>query len=35
MPALLFEVRKQIAYLTLNRPQVHNSLNPEMVVQLA
>jgi enoyl-CoA hydratase len=35
MPALLFEVRNQIAYLTLNRPAVHNSLNPELVLQLA
>jgi len=35
MPALLFEVRNHIAYLTLNRPQVHNAINPELVVQLA
>src|SRR4030088_167927 len=35
MPALLFEVRKHIAYMTLNRPQVHNSINPELMVQLA
>lgn len=35
MPALLFEIRNHVAYLTLNRPQVHNSVNPEMVVQLA
>jgi enoyl-CoA hydratase/carnithine racemase len=35
MPALLFEVRNQIAYMTLNRPQVHNALNPELIVQLA
>jgi enoyl-CoA hydratase len=35
MPALTLEVRDQIAYLTLNRPHVHNSLNPEMIVQLA
>ena len=35
MPALLFEVRNHIAYLTLNRPQVHNSINPELMVQLA
>src|SRR6266446_9925808 len=35
MPALLFEVRNQIAYLTLNRPAVHNALNPELVLQLA
>jgi len=35
MPALLSEVRNHIAYLTLNRPQVHNSINPELMVQLA
>jgi enoyl-CoA hydratase/carnithine racemase len=34
MPALLFEVRNPIAYLTLNRPEVHNSINPEMILQL-
>ncbi len=33
MPALLFEVHSRIAYLTLNRPEVHNSINPEMMVQ--
>jgi enoyl-CoA hydratase len=35
MPALIFEKRNQIAWLTLNRPEVHNSLNPEMLVSLA
>lgn len=35
MPALNFEVRGHIAYLTINRPQVHNALNPEAIVQLA
>ncbi len=34
MPALLFEVRNHIAYMTLNRPQVHNSINPELVVEM-
>jgi len=34
MSALLFEVRNHIAYLTLNRPEVHNSLNPEMIMRL-
>jgi enoyl-CoA hydratase len=34
MPALVFEVRNHLAYLTLNRPEVHNSMNPEMLVQL-
>ncbi|HSU91698.1 MAG TPA: enoyl-CoA hydratase-related protein, partial [Sporolactobacillaceae bacterium] len=27
--------RNQIAWLTLNRPEVHNSLNPEMLVSMA
>lgn len=35
MPALLFEIRDQIAYLTLNRPQVHNAIDPELMVRLA
>jgi enoyl-CoA hydratase len=35
MPALIFEKRNHIAYLTMNRPEVHNSLNPEMLVRLA
>jgi enoyl-CoA hydratase/carnithine racemase len=35
MSALLFEVRDNIAYLTLNRPEVHNAINPELMVQLA
>jgi enoyl-CoA hydratase len=35
MPALLFDVRHHIAYLTLNRPEVHNAFNPEMILQLA
>jgi enoyl-CoA hydratase len=35
MPALIFEKRGRVAYLTLNRPEVHNSLNPEMLVSLA
>jgi enoyl-CoA hydratase len=35
MPALLFEVRNHIAYLTVNRPEVHNAMNPEAIVQLA
>src|SRR5258708_7450820 len=34
MPALIFLKRDHIAWLTLNRPQVHNSLNPEMLVTL-
>jgi len=35
MPALLTEVRGHVAYLTMNRPQVHNALNPELMVRLA
>ena len=35
MPALIFEKRNHVAYLTLNRVEVHNSLNPEMLVSLA
>ncbi|MBF6571006.1 MAG: enoyl-CoA hydratase/isomerase family protein [Candidatus Binataceae bacterium] len=35
MRALLFDIRDDIAYLTLNRPQVHNAINPELMVQLA
>jgi enoyl-CoA hydratase len=35
MPALLFEKRAHIAYLTFNRPEVHNSFSPETIVRLA
>lgn len=35
MPALLFEKRDHIAYITFNRPEVHNSFNPELMVRLA
>jgi enoyl-CoA hydratase len=35
MPSLLFEKRDHTAYLTFNRPEVHNSFNPETLVRLA
>ncbi|MFZ0889908.1 MAG: enoyl-CoA hydratase-related protein [Candidatus Binataceae bacterium] len=35
MPALLYEKRNHIGYLTFNRPQVHNAFNPEMLVTMA
>jgi enoyl-CoA hydratase/carnithine racemase len=35
MPAVLFEKRNHIAYITFNRPEVHNSFNPETIVRLA
>lgn len=35
MSALLFEKRGHIAYVTLNRPEARNAINPELVVRLA
>ncbi|HEY6419087.1 MAG TPA: enoyl-CoA hydratase-related protein [Candidatus Binataceae bacterium] len=35
MPALIFEKRNHIAYLTFNRPEVHNSFSPETLVRMA
>src|SRR5215467_2156686 len=35
MQALLFEKRGYIAYITFNRPEVHNSFNPETMVRLS
>jgi enoyl-CoA hydratase len=35
MPVLLTEIRGQVARLTMNRPQVHNALSPELMVALA
>jgi enoyl-CoA hydratase len=32
MPAVLVEKRNRIAYVTFNRPEVHNSFNPELLV---
>ena len=35
MPVLEIEIRGPVAHLTMNRPQVHNALNPELMVRLA
>jgi enoyl-CoA hydratase len=35
MPAIMYEKRNHIAYITFNRPEVHNSFNPETIVRLA
>lgn len=35
MEVLLTEIRGNVAFLTMNRPQVHNALNPELMVRLA
>lgn len=35
MSVLLYEKRNRIAYLTLNRPEYRNSIDPELVVALA
>ncbi len=35
MSAVTFERRNHIAYLTFNRPEVHNAYNPETLVRLA
>lgn len=35
MSVLLFEVRNQVAYITFNRPEVHNSFLPETLCRLA
>jgi len=35
MPALLYEKRDHIGYVTFNRPEVHNSYTPEILVRLA
>jgi enoyl-CoA hydratase len=35
MPHLLYEKKGHVAYLTLNRPERHNALTPELVCRLA
>mgnify|MGYP001610936644 CR=1 FL=1 len=35
MTAVLYEKKDQIAYVTLNRPDVHNAMDAEVVVRLA
>ena len=35
MEVLLTEIRGNVAWLTMNRPQVYNALNPELMVRLA
>ncbi len=32
--SVIYEEKNHIAYITLNRPEAHNAINPEMVVQL-
>ncbi len=34
-PPLIYDKRGPIAYVTLNRPEIHNALNPELLVRLA
>ncbi len=34
-PAVLTEIRDSVAIVTLNRPAIHNAVNPEMLVRLA
>lgn len=35
MSVVVYEKKGGIAYLTLNRPEVHNALDAEVVVRLA
>jgi enoyl-CoA hydratase/carnithine racemase len=35
MPAVVYEKKGGIAYIILNRPEVHNALDAEVVVRLA
>lgn len=34
-PALRYEKREGIAYLTFNRPEVRNAISPEVICRLA
>ncbi|MCH8849903.1 MAG: hypothetical protein IIC89_03655, partial [Chloroflexi bacterium] len=34
-PALIYEKRGHIVYITMNRPEKRNAINPEMMVRLA
>lgn len=34
-PAVLFEKRDGVAVVTMNRPEVRNAINPEMLCRLA
>ena len=35
MTSLIYEKKNGIAYLTLNRPEAHNAIDPEMILELA
>ncbi|HVN28314.1 MAG TPA: enoyl-CoA hydratase/isomerase family protein, partial [Candidatus Binataceae bacterium] len=35
MPAVLVEKHNRIAYVTFNRPEVHNSFNPELMILMS
>jgi enoyl-CoA hydratase len=35
MSPLIYEKKNGIAYLTLNRPEAHNAIDPEMILELA
>jgi enoyl-CoA hydratase len=35
MPAVVYEKKGEVAYVTLNRPEVHNAMDAEVVIRLA